>query len=79
MKATLEYELPKEQEAFNAALHGPDYSQLVCGLILRLTKIAYPDDAPANKLLVSLLRELEQHMEELGLNRDIQFGEVASK
>jgi hypothetical protein len=79
MKATLEYELSKDKEAFKAALHGPDYSQLACGLILRPTRIVYSNDAPVKKALVSPVTEMEQHMEERGLNRDIQFGEPTSE
>lgn len=75
MKATLEYELPKEQQAFSAALRGPCCNHLLWGLIRRLTKMANPDDGPEHKGLQALLRQLEQQMEDLGMNCDIEFPE----
>ncbi|HZR19085.1 MAG TPA: hypothetical protein VFE51_17490 [Verrucomicrobiae bacterium] len=77
MKAILEYHLPADQEAFNDALHGPASAAILQGLILRLTRIAYPSgDAPEHKGLQMLLRQLEQQMEEAGLNRTIPFPET---
>ena len=79
MKAILEYELPADQEAFNDALRGPASAALLQTLILRLTKLAYPPgDAPENKGLQILLRQLEQQMEQAGLNRSIAFPEQES-
>ena len=75
MEATLKYELPKEQEAFNAALRGPEYRCLLFGLIPKLTKLAYPDDAPEHKGLQVVLQQLEHYMDEMGMNREIQLGE----
>ncbi len=76
MKAILEYELPAEEEAFTHALHGPANATLLESLILRLTRIAYPsDDAPGHKGLQVLLRQLEQQMDEAGLNQRIQCPE----
>ena len=73
MKSTLEYKLPEEQEAFNAALHGPYYRSLLHGLIPRLTKLAYPDHGLEHGGLVVLLRQIEKQMEDLGLHREIEF------
>jgi hypothetical protein len=74
MKATLGYELPAEEEPFNDALHGPACAAILRGLIMRLTRLAYPSgDAPEHTGLQMLLRQLEQQMEEAGLNRPIQF------
>ncbi len=76
MKATLEYELPADEEAFNDALHSNANAAILRGLILRLSRIAYPQgDAPRHKDLQMLLQQLEGQMEEAGLNRNIQFPE----
>jgi hypothetical protein len=76
MKAILEYELPTDEEAFNHALHGPANAAILESLVVRLTRIAYPSgDAPGHKGLQVLLRQLEQQMDEAGLNQRIQFPE----
>ncbi len=76
MKAILEYELPADQEAFNDALHGPGTAAILQTLIQRLTRLAdQSGDTPEHKGLQILLRQLEQQMEEAGLNRGIQFPE----
>ena len=54
----------------------PVAGQILQGLILRLTRLAYPSgDALEHKGLQVLLRQLEQQMEEAVLNRSIQFPE----
>jgi hypothetical protein len=76
MKATLEYELPADEEAFNDALRGPAIASILRGLILRLTRMAYPsENAPGDKELQRLLQQLESQMEDAGLNRPIPFPE----
>jgi hypothetical protein len=75
MRATLEYDLPEDQEAYYAALYGIHYQNVLGGLIIRLSKLAYPDkpNQAENKPLLCVLQQLEQQMERLGLNRSTNF------
>jgi len=75
MKATLEFNLPKEKEAFEAAMTSMVWKETLYDTIMQLSRIWGRNDRPPGetadvllKELGSLLKRLEKRMDENRLN-----------